>query len=237
MVAVTRVVVDRYPRRVPVPMSDDVLVAGLRAGDEEAFARLLREWSRSMVRVARSFVSTDASAEEVVQDTWLAVIQGIDGFEGRSSLRTWVYRILVNTARKRGVKEHRTLPWSSLSPTDDDRGPTVDPSEFRGADDPYPGGWKAFPADWASTESAVLAGEVRQRVKSALDLLPERQRVVITLRDVIGHTSDEVCEMLDISGGNQRVLLHRARAAVRAHLADYLGDARSSDRAAEGEAD
>jgi RNA polymerase sigma-70 factor (ECF subfamily) len=224
-VAMTAAVDGRYPRRVLVPMSDDVLVAGLRARDEDVFARLLSDWSRSMLRLARSFVSTDASAEEVVQDTWVAVIQGIDRFEGRSSLRTWVYRILVNTARKRGVKEHRSIPWSSLSPTDDDRGPTVDPTAFRGPEDQYPGGWKAFPADWASTESAVLASEVRKTVKAALDLLPERQRIVITLRDVLGHTSDEVCEMLDISTGNQRVLLHRARAAVRAHLAGYLGDA------------
>jgi RNA polymerase sigma-70 factor (ECF subfamily) len=212
----------RYPRRVPVPMSDDVLVAGLRARDEEVFARLLSQWSRSMLRVARSYVSTDASAEEVVQETWLAVIQGVDRFEGRSSLRTWVYRILVNIARKRGVKEHRSLPWSSLDATDDDHGPTVDPSTFGGPDDPHPGGWKESPAPWAPTESAVLAGEVRKTVRAALDRLPERQRVVITLRDVLGHTSDEVCEMLDISTANQRVLLHRARAAVRSHLADYL---------------
>jgi RNA polymerase sigma-70 factor, ECF subfamily len=219
---VTTLVDDRYPRSVPVPMSDDVLVAGLRARDNDVFASLLSDWSRSMLRLARSFVSTDASAEEVVQDTWVAVIQGIDRFEGRSSLRTWVYRILVNTARKRGVKEHRSVPWSSLSPTDDDRGPTVDPTAFRGPEDQYAGGWKAFPAQWASTESAVLAAEVRKTVKAALDLLPERQRIVITLRDVLGHSSDEVCQMLDISTGNQRVLLHRARAAVRAHLADYL---------------
>jgi RNA polymerase sigma-70 factor (ECF subfamily) len=221
----TPTVRDRYPRRVPVPMSDDVLVAGLRARDEEVFARLVHDWSRSMLRVARSFVSTEASAEEVVQDTWVAVIQGVDRFEGRSSLRTWVYRILVNTARKRGVKEHRSVPWSSLAPTDDDRGPTVEPSAFRGPEDQYAGGWKAFPPEWASTESSVLASEVRTTVKAAVDLHPERQRVVITLRDVLGHSSDEVCEMLDISTGNQRVLLHRARAAVRAHLADFLDDA------------
>ncbi|HSS67277.1 MAG TPA: sigma-70 family RNA polymerase sigma factor [Nocardioidaceae bacterium] len=218
-----------------VPMSDDVLVAGLRARDEDVFTHLLTNWSRSMLRLARSFVSTEASAEEVVQDTWVAVIQGIDRFEGRSSLRTWVYRILVNTARKRGVKEHRSVPWSSLSPIDDDRGPTVDPAAFRGADDQYPGGWKAFPGEWASTESSVLASEVRTTVKAALDLLPERQRIVITLRDVLGHTSDEVCEMLDISTANQRVLLHRARAAVRARLADYLADPPPSGRGVLGE--
>jgi RNA polymerase sigma-70 factor (ECF subfamily) len=215
---------DRYPRRVPTPMSDDVLVAGLRAGDESVFSSLVSDWSRSMLRVARSFVSTEASAEEVVQDTWLAVIQGVDRFEGRSSLRTWVYRILVNTARKRGVKEHRTLPWSSLAPTDADLGPTVDPTQFRGPDDQYPGGWRSFPVEWAATESAVLAGEIRQTVAAAVETLPDRQRIVITLRDVIGHSSEEVCEMLDISAANQRVLLHRARAAVRGQLSGYLAE-------------
>lgn len=205
------------------PRTDDELVAALRAGDESTFAELVNDWSRSMLRLARAHVSTDASAEEVVQDTWLAVIQGLDRFEGRSSLRTWVYRILVNTAKKRGVREHRSVPWTSLGPTEADHGPTVDPSLFRGPDDQYPGGWKAFPATWASAESALLASEVRVRVGEALEQLPQRQRIVITLRDVIGHTSEEVCEMLEISAANQRVLLHRARAAVRERLADYLG--------------
>lgn len=209
-----------------VPSStDDEIVAGVRCGDEAVFAQLLDEWSRSMLLLARTFVSTQASAEDVVQDTWLAVIRGIDGFEGRSSLRTWVYRILVNTAKKRGVRESRTVPWSSL--VDDERGPTLDPALFRGADDRYPGGWRSFPQEWPSSESAVLAAEVRTTVRVAIDALPERQRVVITLRDVVGHTSEEVCEMLEISGPNQRVLLHRARAAVRARLATYLADAPS----------
>jgi RNA polymerase sigma-70 factor, ECF subfamily len=200
--------------------TDDAIVAGVRSGDEAVFAQLLDEWSRSMLLLARTFVSTDASAEEVVQDTWLAVIRGIDRFEGRSSLRTWVYRILVNTAKKRGVRESRTLPWSSLA--DDDRGPTVDPARFRDAGDPYPGGWRSFPLEWPSSEGTVLAGEVRAKLRAAIDALPDRQRVVITLRDVLGHTSAEVCEMLEISGPNQRVLLHRARAAVRTELASYL---------------
>src|SRR4051794_1791930 len=159
----------RYPRGVPTPISDDAVVAGLRARDEAVFAELVADWSRSMLRVARSFVSTHASAEEVVQETWLAVIQGIDRFEGRSSLRTWVYRILANTARKRGVKEHRTLPWSSLAPTDGDLGPTVEPTRFRGPDDQYPGGWRSFPAEWASAESAVLSAEVRTTVAAAVE--------------------------------------------------------------------
>jgi len=205
---------------VVTPSTDDAIVAGVRSGDEAVFAQLLDDWSRSMLLLARTFVSTEASAEEVVQDTWLAVIRGIDQFEGRSSLRTWVYRILVNTAKKRGVRERRTVPWSSLA--DDDHGPTVDPALFRYADDPYAGGWRSFPLTWPSSDGAVLAGEIRAQVRAAVDALPDRQRVVITLRDVLGHTSGEVCDMLAISGANQRVLLHRARAAVRGQLAPYL---------------
>lgn len=176
-----------------------------------------------MLLLARTYVSTDASAEEVVQDTWLAVIRGIDRFEGRSSLRTWVYRILVNTAKKRGVREVRTVPWSSVV-GEEDRGPTVDPSLFRGPGDQYPGGWWSFPAEWRTSESAVLADEVRAQVRVAIDALPDRQRTVVVLRDVLGHTSEEVCQMLEITGANQRVLLHRARAAVRAHLVPYLAE-------------
>jgi len=201
--------------------TDDATVAGVRSGDEAVFAQLLNDWSRSMLLLARTFVSTEASAEEVVQDTWLAVIRGIDRFEGRSSLRTWVYRILVHTAKKRGVRESRTVPWSSL-PAEEDRGPTVDPALFRDADDQYPGGWRSFPREWQTSEGSVLAGEVRTHLRAAIDALPDRQRVVITLRDVLGHGSDEVCQMLEISAANQRVLLHRARAAVRGRLAPYL---------------
>ncbi|MFI5706462.1 RNA polymerase sigma factor [Kribbella sp. NPDC051620] len=197
---------------------DDVLVAGLRAGDEDVFARLLDGWSSSMLRLARTFVSTNASAEEVVQDTWLAVFQGVSRFEGRSSLKTWVYRILVHTARKRGAREQRTVPWTSLTAEDE---PAVDPGRFRGRDDPYPGGWLVFPQTWPNTESEVLAREVRSVVAAALDLLPARQQVVLTLRDIDGQSADEVCSLLEISSANQRVLLHRARAAVRSHLEQY----------------
>ena len=176
-----------------------------------------------MLRLARTHVSTDASAEDVVQDTWMAVIQGIDRFEGRSSLRTWVYRILINTAKKKGMREHRTVAFRK--PLGDIATTAARPSirrRFRGPDDQYPGGWREFPAPWPSAEGAVLAGEVRGEIAQALETLPERQRVVITLRDVIGHSSDEVCEMLEISTANQRVLLHRARAGVRHHLAGLL---------------
>lgn len=210
----------RYALAVVSSSTDDAIVAGVRSGDEAVFALLLNDWSRSMLLLARTFVSTEASAEEVVQDTWLAVIRGIDGFEGRSSLRTWVYQILVNTAKRRGVRESRVVPWGSL--TEEDRGATVDPGLFRDADDQYPGGWLSFPQEWHSAEGSVLAGEVRAHLRAAIDALPERKRVVITLRDVMGHSSDEVCDMLEISGANQRVLLHRARAAVRAQLAGFL---------------
>ena len=202
---------------------EEELLAALRAGDEAAFARIVSEWSRPMLTLARSFVSTQASAEEVVQETWLAVLKGLDRFEGRSSLRTWVYRILVNTAKSRGVKEHRTLPWSSVA--GEDSGPSLDPALFQSAGEAHPGGWRAAPSAWPGevmVEGSVLAGEVRREVRTALEQLPDRQRTVLTLRDVLGHTSEEVCEMLDISQANQRVLLHRARTAVRAGLADYL---------------
>jgi RNA polymerase sigma-70 factor, ECF subfamily len=200
-----------------VARDESELIAALRAGDEAAFARLVSEWSRPMLTLARSFVSTEASAEEVVQDTWIAVIKGLDRFEGRSSLRTWTYRILVNTAKSRGVREHRTLPWSSLGV--EDAGPSLDPALFQD------GGWRAAPSSWPAevgVEGSALAGEVRRELGTVLETLPDRQRVVLTLRDVLGHTSDEVCQMLEISRANQRVLLHRARAAVRAGLATYL---------------
>jgi len=209
-----------YRRLVGVVLpTDDDLVAGLRAGDEETFACLLNGWSGSMLRLARSFVSTAASAEEVVQDTWLAVFQGIERFEGRSSLRTWVYRILVNIARRRGSAEQRTVPWASLEP---DHDPTVDPGRFRGPDDQYPGGWLAFPERWPTTETEVLAREVRATVAAAIDSLPARQQVVLTLRDIDGQRAEDVCALLDISMANQRVLLHRARAAVRSRLERYF---------------
>jgi RNA polymerase sigma-70 factor (ECF subfamily) len=203
---------------------DEVLVARLRDGDEDAFALLLDAWSTGMVRLARSFVSTEDSAAEVVQETWLAVVTGIGAFERRSSLRTWVYRILVNTAKRRGLREGRTIPWSSL-PTGEDEGPTVDPTRFGGPGDPYPGHWLKFPAPWPSPEQEALAGEIRAQVADALARLPDRQRVVITLRDVEGYDADEVCSILEISAANQRVLLHRARAFVRGRLEEYFAAA------------
>jgi RNA polymerase sigma-70 factor (ECF subfamily) len=206
---------------------DEVLVARLRDRDEAAFALVLDAWSAGLVRLARSFVSTTDSAHEVAQETWVSVIKGLDGFEGRSSLKTWVYRILVNTAKRRAVRESRSVPLSSIA---EDQGPTVDPALFRGPGDPWPGHWWEFPAPWPAPEPAALGGEIRVRLRAALDRLPARQRVVITLRDVEGYSAEEVCAILDLSATNQRVLLHRARAAVRADLAEYFASAEGDVR-------
>jgi RNA polymerase sigma-70 factor (ECF subfamily) len=197
------------------------LLERLRAGDPSAFAELVDTWSPMLLRVARLYVSTGASAEEVVQETWLAVIEQLDRFEGRSSLRTWVFRILENRARSRGVRDARTVPWSSAFGEDgDDRGPTVDPARFRGPGDQWPGGWTPAgrPIAWPPPEDAALAAEVRAELRTALDELPERQRTVVELRDVHGLTSEEVCERLGLSAGNQRILLHRGRARLRDRL-------------------
>lgn len=209
--------------------SDPDLVVRLRAGDQTAFAAVLDAWSRGMMRAARAFVASDEAAEDVVQETWLAVIRGIDRFEGRSSLRTWVYRILVNTAKTHGLRDRRSVPLTSVTGEDD--GPTVDPGRFQGPDGRYPGHWRQAPAAWPSAESAVLARETRRTLDAALADLPHRQRVVITLRDVDGYTSDEVCAILDITAANQRVLLHRARATVRGHLERYFATASSAEEA------
>jgi RNA polymerase sigma-70 factor (ECF subfamily) len=204
--------------------SDDVaLVARLRAGDEQAFATLVDGWSGWMLRLAREHVPTASVAEEVVQETWLAVLQGLDRFRGEASLRTWVYRILVNQAKRRGVRERRTVPFASLVPEDD--GPSVDPARFQGAGDAYPGGWRQFPEEWP--EQISLTREVREVVTRALTELPARQRVVVALRDLDGHTAEEVCDLLDISTGNQRVLLHRGRSVVRVHLERYFAGSRA----------
>jgi RNA polymerase sigma-70 factor (ECF subfamily) len=202
------------------------LLRRLRAGDSSAFVELVEAWSPMLLRVALLHVSTRASAEEVVQDTWLAVIGQLDRFEGRSSLRTWVFRILENQARSRGVRESRTVPWSSTwggQAGDEDAGPTVEPSGFRGPDDQWPGGWTPAgrPAAWEPPpEDAAMAAEVRRELGMALEALPRRQRAVVELRDVHGLSSDEVCELLGLTPGNQRILLHRGRARLRLWLED-----------------
>jgi RNA polymerase sigma-70 factor (ECF subfamily) len=197
---------------------EDALVGRLRAGDAGAFEEIVTAWSPLMLRVARAHVSTGASAEEVVQDAWLAVIQGLDRFEGRSALRTWVLRILINIAKSRGVREARSVPWSAI---EDDGGPTVDPARFRGAGEAWAGHWTeaGMPRAWQPLpEDAVLSAEVRALLFAALDTLPERQRAVVSLRDVHGLSAEEVCDLLGLTAANQRVLLHRGRAGVRAVL-------------------
>lgn len=216
-----RAVRDERERAAADP--DDDLLARLRSGDETAFAGIVDRWSPAMLRIARAYVATAQSAEDAVQDAWLGVIRGLPRFEGRSSLRTWVFTILVNQARTRGAREARTVPLSDLG-RDDDTGPTVDPDRFQGPDDAHPGGWKASarPASWeGQPEGRVLAGEALRLLESALTLLPPRQRTVVTLRDLQGLSPAEACEVLGITPQNQRVLLHRGRAALRRTLEDY----------------
>jgi RNA polymerase sigma-70 factor, ECF subfamily len=200
--------------------TDAPLVERLRTGDADAFAEIVRAWSPMMMHVARLYVSTDASAQEVVQEAWLAMIQGLDKFEGRSSLRTWMLAILGNIGRSRGVREARTVPLSSLGPVEDD-GPAVDPDRFRGPDDKWPRNWTPLgkPQQWPrSPEEETMAAESRTQLENGLAELPERQRTVVTLRDVHGLSSEEVSSLLGLSAGNQRVLLHRGRSRLRGLL-------------------
>lgn len=198
-----------------MPAEDPQLIGRLRDGDQVAFATIVRQWSPAMLRVARSHVRTHASAEEVVQEAWLGVLRSLDGFEGRAQFRTWVFRILVNVARRHGRADERRN--AELA------GPTVDPARFRDDDDPYPGHWRddAAPADWGP-EPEMLAAEFRAVLGRALAELPERQRAVVELRDVHGFDGEEVCELLDLTQANQRVLLHRGRARLRASLEEEL---------------
>jgi RNA polymerase sigma-70 factor (ECF subfamily) len=201
--------------------TDARLVERLRAGDEETFRLLVREWHAPLLRVAQIFVPSRAVAEEVVQETWLRVLGALDRFEGRSSLKTWVFRILANTAKTRAQREGRVIPFSSLQ--DPGRVPeaAVDADRFLPDDHAqHPGGWSSPPA--ALPEERLLAAETRARIAAAIEELPANQRAVLTLRDVQGWDSAEVCNALDISEVNQRVLLHRARAKVRNALEDYL---------------
>lgn len=211
-------------RESGIPLTDEsALIAALRAGDETAFAQLVDQHTPSLLRVARGYVPSHEIAQEVVQETWIALLQGIDKFEGRSSLRTWLFSCMINIAKARGIKERRDADAAVAAYT----GGTVDPARFRTADDPYPGHWKPteVPSPFPDTpEGSVLGNELVNVARRELDKLPERQRVVVTLRDMLGFDSAEVRELLDISTANQRVLLHRGRAAVRQVLEDYLVD-------------
>jgi RNA polymerase sigma-70 factor (ECF subfamily) len=199
------------------------LVDGLRAGDEGAFAWLLDRYDASLRRLARNYVATAAIADEVVSETWLAVIEGIRRFEGRSSLKTWLYRVLMNIARSRGVKEHRSIPFASMaSAMDEGAGPAVDPDRFV-AEGKGAGGWAAPPTPWdEEPEARLLSQETLGVVRDAIDMLPPAQREVIRLRDLEGWSSVDTCNALDVSETNQRVLLHRARSKVRQALESHF---------------
>src|SRR3954464_14379614 len=202
-------------RPMPGPVSEAIavehdpeLVQALRAGDERAFLDLVGRLHTGMVRFARGFVNSDAGAEDVVQDTWAAVLDGIDRFEGRSALRSWIYGILANLARTRAVRDARSVPMSALEP--DDAEPAVDPSEFLPKTHPrWAGHWANYPAPWP--EDQLISEETLMVIRDAITRLPSGQRGVMQLRDVEGWTSQEVCEALSLSEVNQRVLLHRAR--------------------------
>src|SRR4051812_6092775 len=206
------------PRAIVLP--DAEVVTALRRGEESVFADLVDAYSGGLLRMAQMYVRDRAVAEEVVQETWLAVLRGIDRFEGRSSLKTWIYRILINTAKTRGQRESRSIPFSAAAAADE---PAVDPDRFLGADHQLAGGWMLGPSEWQTPEEELLQGETRDAILAAIEELPESQRAVITMRDVEGFDTDEVSEALGITDGNQRVLLHRARSKVRAAIEKQLG--------------
>ncbi|MGH3032969.1 MAG: RNA polymerase sigma factor [Gaiellaceae bacterium] len=197
-------------------------VNALRRGDEAAFVLLVERHHASLVRLAMVYVGDRAVAEEVAQETWLGVIRGIDRFEGRSALKTWIFRILANTAKTRAERERRSIPLSALAPDTDE--PAVDPERFLDPGHPrWAGHWATPPASWDGIpEDRLLAKETLGCIAEAIDALPGAQREVITLRDVEGWTSEEVCALLELSEGNQRVLLHRARSKVRRALEVYF---------------
>jgi len=199
-------------------VDEALLLQRLRAGDEAAFVALVDRYDGALRRVARTFVRTDAAADDVVQETWLGVVRGIDRFEGRSTLKTWLFRILVNRARTRGVREARSVPFSSLGAGAESDEPAVDPDAF-GAEGMWLHGPGALPRD---PSGELLAAELREKLLAVVELLPEAQRTVITLRDIAGLDGPEVSTALGITDGNQRVLLHRARTRVRRELAGYV---------------
>jgi RNA polymerase sigma-70 factor, ECF subfamily len=204
------------------PQDDADLVSALRAGDEQVFATLIEAYSPALLSIAQRYVPSRAVAEEVLQDTWIALLRGIDDFEERSSLKTWLFRILINTAMSRSRHEGRSVPLSSVAPREDEL--SVDPDRFLAEHTRWPGHWSAPPRSWDSIpDERLLASETLDAVGRAIGGLPERQRQVIVLRDVEGWTAGEVRDTLELSEGNQRVLLHRARSKVRATIEVELG--------------
>jgi RNA polymerase sigma-70 factor (ECF subfamily) len=211
-------------RPAPGHPGDHQVLRALREGDEQAFETLIDAYGRAMMRVAMTYVPCHAVAEEVVQETWLGVLNGLDRFEERSSLKTWIFRILVNTAKTRAARERRTVPFSSLAgPGDDGEEPAVDPDRFLPADhNRWPRHWALGPSRWETPEDGLLSGETREVILGAIAELPAAQRAAITLRDIEGWPADEVCSALEVSDANQRVLLHRARSKVRGAIERHL---------------
>ena len=200
------------------PLAEQEQLEALRRGDERAYTALVDAHAAAMLRVARLYVRDRAVAEEVVQEAWLGVLRGIERFEGRSALRTWLLRIVANIARTLAVREARSVPISAVGGDE----PSVPADRFRGADDLWAGHWASPPAEWRRPDHTLLTGELRTELLAAIEALPEGQRRVISLRDVEGWSTDDVCEVLELSEANQRVLLHRARSTVRRRLDDYV---------------
>jgi RNA polymerase sigma-70 factor (ECF subfamily) len=219
---------ERGARQTGATDDDWRLVAALRRGDEGAFAALVERYQLPLLRLALAYVPDQAAAEDVVGDTWLGVLNGLERFEGRSSLKTWIFRILTNRAKTRGQRERRSLPFSTLpeASLEGEGDPAVAANRFAPASPGRAGGhWLAFPEAWdARPEARFAAAETLGHVRQAIDGLPQAQRAVIELRDVQGWSAAEAREALGLSEANQRVLLHRARAKVRRALEQYLGE-------------
>jgi RNA polymerase sigma-70 factor, ECF subfamily len=212
----------------PAASTDDLhVVQALLEGDEAAFVNLVEQYQSSLLRLALTFVPSHAVAEEVVQETWIGVLNGLSRFEGRSSLKTWIFRILTNQAKTRGVRERRSVPFSSLAGPDDDTfEAAVEAVRFRASGE-FAGHWSTPPRPWEqdTPEALLLSGEARARIQEAIDALPPNQRQVITMRDIEGWSAAEVCNTLEVTETNQRVLLHRARAKVRRAIEHYVDGA------------
>jgi RNA polymerase sigma-70 factor, ECF subfamily len=205
----------------PSAISDEETVAALRAGDEGTFRELFARSYPMMKRVARAYVASDAVAEEIVQETWMAIVTGLDRFEGRSALGTWMYSILTNQAKTHSARERRAVPFSSVAPSDAGEA-AVDPDRFQKNDEAWPGHWAIPPRPWQKPERRLLSLEARDHLRSALAQLPDRQRLIVGLRDVDGQSAEEVCDLLGLSQENQRVLLHRGRSRLRAVLEECV---------------
>ena len=201
------------------------IVEALRRGEESAFTSLIDVYQSTMLSLAQRYVRSRAVAQEVVQDTWLSVLNGIDRFEARSSLKTWIFRILLNQAKSRGVRESRNVPFSALEGESSE--PSVEPERFLDAShDRWPGHWAAYPSSWSGIpENRIISRETLDVVRDAIERLPERQKLVVSLRDIEGWSPEEVCATLEISDANQRILLHRARSKVRRELERYFEEA------------